>query len=198
MNRMIGTRALLIIFWALSGVVINAADVPKTSPAALKTAEAEYRLGPEDVIDVFVWKEPDLTTTVTIRPDGRISLPLTDQLEASGKTAAQLQLEITEKLKQFISNPVVNVIVRQVNSLKISVLGEVKKPDIYRIKNRVTVLDAIAMAGGFTEFAKPTKVVILRNGPQGPQRYQINIKQAVSEGAGAPIYLQPMDTVYVE
>jgi len=195
---MIGTRALLIIFWALSGVVINAADVPKTSPAALKTAEAEYRLGPEDVIDVFVWKEPDLTTTVTIRPDGRISLPLTDQLEASGKTAAQLQLEITEKLKQFISNPVVNVIVRQVNSLKISVLGEVKKPDIYRIKNRVTVLDAIAMAGGFTEFAKPTKVVILRNGPQGPQRYQINIKQAVSEGAGAPIYLQPMDTVYVE
>ena len=198
MNRMIGTRALLIIFWALSGVVINAADVPKTSPAALKTAEAEYRLGPEDVIDVFVWKEPDLTTTVTIRPDGRISLPLTDQLEASGKTAAQLQLEITEKLKQFISNPVVNVIVRQVNSLKISVLGEVKKPDIYRIKNRVTVLDAIAMAGGFTEFAKPTKVVILRNTPQGPQRYQINIKQAVSEGAGAPIYLQPMDTVYVE
>jgi polysaccharide biosynthesis/export protein len=196
MRRATGITVALITFWALSGMVIMAADVPKAP--VLKSAEAEYRLGPEDVIDVFVWKEPDLTTTVTIRPDGRISLPLTDQLDAAGKTAAQLQQEIAEKLKQFISNPVVNVIVRQVNSLKISVLGEVKKPDIYRIKNRVTVLDAIAMAGGFTEFAKPSKVVILRNTPQGQQRYQINIKQAVSDSAGAPIYLQPMDTVYVE
>lgn len=196
MRRITGRKVALITIWALSGLIVSAADVPKAS--VLKSAEAEYRLGPEDVIDVFVWKEPDLTCTVTVRPDGRISLPLTDQIEAAGKTAAQLQQEISEKLKQFISNPVVNVIVRQVNSLKISVLGEVKKPDVYRIKNRVTVLDAIAMAGGFTEFAKPTKVVILRNTPQGPQRYQVNIKQVVSDSKAAPVYLQPMDTVYVE
>ena len=196
MRRRTAGKVAFITVWVLSGLVMSAADVPKAP--VLKSAEAEYRLGPEDVIDVFVWKEPDLTVTVTIRPDGRISLPLTDQIEAAGKTAAQLQQEISEKLKQFISNPVVNVIVRQVNSLKISVLGEVKKPDVYRIKNRVTVLDAIAMAGGFTEFAKPTKVVILRNTPQGQQRYQINIKQAVSDSKAAPIYLQPMDTVYVE
>ena len=197
MRRMTWTRAALITVWALTGMVIFAADIPKTAPAPT-SAEAEYRLGPEDVIDVFVWKEPELTCTVTVRPDGRISLPLTDQVEASGKTAAQLQQEIAEKLRQYISNPVVNVIVKQVNSLKISVLGEVKKPDIYRIKNRVTVLDAIAMAGGFTEFSKPSRVVILRNTPQGPQRYQINIKEAVSDSRAAPVYLQPMDTVYVE
>jgi polysaccharide export outer membrane protein len=197
MRRMTGKEVALITAWALTGMVTIAADTPKTAPAP-KSAEAEYQLGPEDVIDVFVWKEPELTCTVTVRPDGRISLPLTDQVEAAGKTAAQLQQEIAEKLKQFISNPVVNVIVRQVNSLKISVLGEVKKPDVYRIKNRVTVLEAIAMAGGFTEFAKPSKVVILRNTPQGRQRYQINIKQAVSDAKAAPVYLQPMDTVYVE
>lgn len=196
MRRMTSKNVALITIWAVTGTVIIAADIPKMP--VLKSAEAEYRLGPEDVIDVFVWKEPELTCTVTVRPDGRISLPLTDQVEAAGKTAAQLQQEIAEKLRQYISNPVVNVIVKQVNSLKISVLGEVKKPDVYRIKNQVTVLDAIAMAGGFTEFAKPSKVVILRNTPQGPQRYQINIKQAVSDSRAAPIYLQPADTVYVE
>jgi polysaccharide export outer membrane protein len=133
-----------------------------------------------------------------IRPDGKISLPLANELEASGKTAAQLQQEITERLRRYITEPIVNVMVKQINSLKISVLGEVRKPDVYRIKNRVTVLDAIAMAGGFTDLARPTRVVVLRNGPAGPQRIKINVKQTVADEATAPFYLQPQDTVYVE
>jgi polysaccharide export outer membrane protein len=160
--------------------------------------EAEYRLGPEDVIEVFVWKEPELTTTVVIRPDGRISLPLANQLEASGKTAVQLQQEITARLSAYVVHPVVNVMVKQVNSLKVSVLGEVRRPDVYRIKNRVTVLDAIAMAGGFTDLARPNKVIVLRSTPAGPQRIKINIKQLVADESGAPVYLQTLDTVYVE
>jgi polysaccharide export outer membrane protein len=119
-------------------------------------------------------------------------------LEASGKTAVELQQEIAERLRQFIAQPVVNVMVKQVNSLKISVLGEVRKPDVYRIKNRVTVLDAIAMAGGFTDLARPNRVIVLRNGPAGPQRIKLNVKQAVVDQSGAPFYLQPLDTVYVE
>ena len=95
-------------------------------------------------------------------------------------------------------SPVVNVIVKQINSLKISVLGEVRKPDVYRIKNRVTVLDAIAMAGGFTDLARPNRVIILRNTPTGQQRIKINIKEAMASETSAPFLLQPLDTVYVE
>jgi polysaccharide export outer membrane protein len=180
----------------LAGIAFVAAAGDVTAPTA--PGASDYRLGPEDVIDVFVWKEPDLSTSVVIRPDGKISLPLANEIEASGKTAAELQVEITEKLQRYVTQPIVNVMVKQINSLKISVLGEVRKPDVYRIKNRVTVLDAIAMAGGFTDLARPNRVVVLRNTPTGPQRIKINIKQTVSDGTDAPFYLQPQDTVYVE
>jgi len=171
----------------------NSTVTPTVSPM-----ESDYHLGPEDVIDVFVWKEPDLSTTVVVRPDGKISLPLANEIEASGKTAVELQLEIVERLRKYVIQPVVNVMVKQINSMKISVLGEVRKPDVYRIKNRVTVLDAIAMAGGFTDLARPTKVIILRNTATGPQRIRINIKQVVEDDNHAAIYLQPLDTVYVQ
>jgi polysaccharide export outer membrane protein len=175
----------------------RAADLPKLAEPT-NNDQPEYRLGPEDVIEVFVYKEPDLSTTVTVRPDGRISLPLAGELDANGKAAAQLQQEIAERLKRYISGPVVNVMVKQINSLKISVLGEVRKPDVYRIKNRITVLDAIAMAGGFTDLARPNRVVVLRNTPSGQQRIRVNINQAVDDNVTRPLYLEPADTVYVE
>jgi polysaccharide biosynthesis/export protein len=188
--------ATLFILTSMA-LIANAADIRQPAHAA-NPAIPEYRLGPEDVIEVFVWKQPDLTATVVIRPDGRISLPLTNELEASGKTAIQLQKDITEKLREYVTQPVVNVIVKQVNSLKISVLGEVRKPDVYRIKNQVTVLDAIAMAGGFTDLARPNRVIVIRNAPFGTQRIKVNVKQVVADGSKAQFYLQPQDTVYVE
>jgi len=175
----------------------QAEDIPANAAAKIQ-GTSEYRLGPEDVLEVFVWKEPDLSTTVVVRPDGRISLPLANELEAGGKTVAQLQSEITTQLRRYISEPIVNVMVKQINSLKISVLGEVRKPDVYRIKNRVTVLDAIAMAGGFTDLARPSRVVILRNTETGQARIKIDIKQLVADGQSKPFYLEPLDTVYVE
>jgi polysaccharide export outer membrane protein len=177
-------------------VLVRAAEPPK--PPATMASEAEYRLGSDDVIEVFVWKEPELTTTVAVRPDGRISLPLAGELDARGKTANELQQEITVKLSQYVVQPVVNVMVKQVNSLKISVLGEVRKPDVYKIKSRVTVLDAIAMAGGFTDLARPNRVIVLRNSPAGPQRIKINVKELVANDHGTPFYLETLDTVYVE
>jgi polysaccharide biosynthesis/export protein len=188
--------AFLTILLTTTVALVTAAEIPK--PPAMAPHEAEYRLGPEDVIEVFVWKEPELTTTVTIRPDGRISLPLASELEVSGKTAAELQQEITIKLSRYVVQPVVNVMVKQVNSLKISVLGEVRRPDVYKIKNLVTVLDAIAMAGGFTDLARPNRVIVLRSTAAGPQRIKINIKQLVEDDSGAPLFLQTLDTVYVE
>lgn len=117
---------------------------------------------------------------------------------ASGKTTAELQQEITAKLSKYVNQPMVNVMVKQVNSLKISVLGEVRRPDVYKINNRVTLLDAIAMAGGFTDLARPNKVVLLRTTPAGSQRIKINIRQLVADGDGTFLYLQPLDTIYVE
>ena len=160
----------------------------------IKFGEVQYRLGPEDVIEVFVWKEPDLSTTVVVRPDGRVSLPLTGEVEAKGKTAAELQKEITERLRQFVSEPVVNVIVKEVNNPKISVLGQVRRPDIYKMKQRITLLDAIAMAGGFTEFAKRDRVIVIRNG----SRIRFDVKQLVADGKSDLFYLLPFDTVYIE
>ena len=180
----------------VTGLAHAGGAVDSVPPA--KAAPPDYRLGPEDVVDVFVWKEPDLSSTVVVRPDGKISLPLANELDAGGKTAAELQTEITDKLRQYITQPVVNVMVKEINSLKISVLGEVRKPGVYRIRNRVTVLDAIAMAGGFSDLAKPSKVVVLRNTPDGVQRIKINVKQVVGDDKNAPAYLQSLDTVYVE
>jgi polysaccharide export outer membrane protein len=178
-------------------VIARADDLPALNASTGGTA-LDYRLGSEDVLEVFVWKEPDLSATVTIRPDGKISLPLANELEASGKTAAQLQQEIVERLQRYIAEPVVNVMVKQINSLKISVLGEVRKPDVYKIKNQITVLDAIAMAGGFTDLARPNRVIVLRNTKSGQQRIKIDINHLVVDGNTPPLYLQPLDTVYVE
>ena len=174
----------------------GAAEKVEAIPAA-STGNSDYKLGPEDVVEVFVWKEPDLSTNVVVRPDGKISLPLVGELEVTGKSANQLQVEIEGRLQKYVSQPVFNVMVKQINSLKISVLGEVRKPDVYKIKNRVTVLDAIAMAGGFTDLARPTKVVVLRNSPAGQQRFLINLKD-VTERQAQPFYLEPLDAVYVE
>jgi len=166
------------------------------SPSAA-FGQAEYRLGPEDVISVFVWKQPDLSTTVVIRPDRKISLPLLGELDAAGKTASQLQAEIAAQLKQFVVDPRVNVIVKEINSPVISVLGQVRKPDRYHIRQRVTALEAIAMAGGFTDFAKRDKITIIRNGGTEKVRIQVDLKKVVS-GHGEVYYLEPLDTLYVQ
>jgi polysaccharide export outer membrane protein len=189
--------SILVLFPALASCFLaaQAADKPTIPPGG---QTLEFRLGPEDVLDVFVWKEPDLSTSVTVRPDGKISLPLAGELTASGKTAVEIQQELTERLQPYLKQPVITVIVKQINSLKISVLGEVRKPDVYKIKNRVTVLDAVAMAGGFTDLARPNRIVVLRKTPAGPVRFVVNINQLVEDKNGTPFYLEPLDTVYVE
>jgi polysaccharide export outer membrane protein len=160
--------------------------------------EGEYRLGAEDRIQFHVWKEPDLSTTVVVRPDGKISLPLIGEIEAVGKTVVQIQDETTRRLKQYVTDPMVTVIVTEVNSPKVSVLGQVKRPDVYSIKQRVTVLDAIAMAGGFTEYANRDSVVIIRAAKWGVQRIKLNLKPLIKDGRSSLPYVQPADTIYVE
>ena len=193
-----------VVFLTLCALVFSVPGIhagDKQKPLEIQSApgfDRDYRLGPEDLVEVFVWKEPDLTTTVAVRPDGRISLPLTNELQASGQTVTELQGEITKRLARFIANPIVNVMVKEVKSPKISVLGEVKKPDVYKMLQKLSVLDAIALAGGFTEFAKPEKVVVIRNGSGAVQRIPVNVKKLLKAGRGEVFPLQPSDVVYVQ
>jgi polysaccharide export outer membrane protein len=197
-------KTLLMIGLLACSLQLNAEHRPNTASSAPASAgtsifgESEYQLGPEDVIEVFVWKQPELSTTVVIRPDGKISLPLLGELEATDKTAVQLQEMVTHRLLQYVADPMVNVIVREVNSPKISVLGQVNKPDRYHIKQRLTVLDAIALAGGFTDFAKRDKVTIIRNSGPEKLRIQVNLKKVVQDGRGEVYYVEPLDTIYVQ
>jgi polysaccharide export outer membrane protein len=154
-------------------------------------------VGPEDVIEIFVWKEPDLSTTVTVRPDGMITLPLAGELEAAGWTPTRLGDEIADRLKQYMDRPLVTVVVKQINSPKISVLGEVRRPGRYLVLQATSVLDAIAMGGGFTEFASRDYVVVLRKTPSGQQRYRLNVKRMVNDNNSRVFRLNPQDVVYV-
>jgi polysaccharide export outer membrane protein len=180
-----------------AGPFANGQQQRPDAPAPAALMDGEYRLGPEDIVQVWVWKEPDLSATVVVRPDGKISLPLIGDLEAKGKSAVQLQEEVRKHLETYLSQPVVNVIVKEVNYPKISVLGQVRKPDLYKLRQKITVFDAIAMAGGFTDYAKRDKVTILRNNNSSPpQTIQINLKRLNRDNG--QIYVQPFDTVYVE
>lgn len=194
----ISLRSLsVILMLCLAGALSSAATGAQKKPTPLPIPPQEYRLGADDVISVFVWKEPDLSTTLTVGPDGRISMPLINDVQASGKTALQLQDEIKQKLSNYITDPLVTVSVREFNSFKFSVLGEVRTPGVYKSSQRVTVLDAIAMAGGFTEFAKRDDVTVIRNGNQD-QRININLKKYLKNGKSENLYLEPADVVYVK
>ena len=137
------------------------------TPNAQK-ASADYTIGPSDVLAINVWKDTELTRTVTVRPDGKISLPLAGELEVSGLTALQVQRLIVQRLTEYISNPQVTVIVQEVKSQAYLVMGKVAKPGEYELGKPTTVLEAIAGAGGFLEFAKSSKVYIIRRQDGGP------------------------------
>ena len=189
-------RAGLSVITLCAGLALNAFSEQGKAPTAANKPTSEYRLGPEDLIECFVYKEPELTSTAIVRPDGMISLPLVGEIQATGRTAVELQAEIVSKLREFMADPLVSVIVKEINSPKISVFGEVRRPDVFPIKQRMTVLDGIARAGGFTEFARRDRVTVIRVGLSGQERIKLNLDRLIKDGA--PFYLQAADTVFVE
>ncbi len=142
-------------------------------------APSDFFLGPEDVLKVMVWKSPDLSGEVTIRPDGTITLPLIGDVPAAGLTANVLAKRIGERLTEYVSSPIVTVQVKEVNSYFIYVLGEVIKPGKYPLKSYVNVMQGISLAGGFGPFANKNKIKVLRNmsvGSEGhEEKHQIEI-----------------------
>jgi len=163
------------------------------------TADSDkYVIGAEDVLSIHVWKEDALTRQVPVRSDGKISLPLIDEVQAAGLTPLQLKEALTLRLKEFIDNPSVSVIVTEANSQKVYVSGEVRTPGVYRLRGETTLLQVIPMAGGFTEWADQKKVLIIRKESEKDKRIVVNYKKIVSgEDMGANIVLKPGDTIIV-
>ena len=166
--------------------------------------EEGFRLGPEDVIDVVVFRNPDLTRAdIVIRPDGKVSLPLIGDVRAEGLTADELAKNITERYKEYKDNPAVSVSVKAVNSYKIFVLGEVKTPGKFPLQSYATVLQAISMAGGFTEFASENSIQVVRrmkteDGRSQEIRIPVNYDSLLSEGgAEYNFILRSGDTIVV-
>lgn len=139
----------------------------RTAPPA---AEPEpYKIGREDVLDISVWKDPELSRMMPVRPDGYVSLPIIGDVAAAGKTPTELAAEIKTKLTPYVQEPRVTVSVREVNSARVYVTGEVAHPGAYPLRGRISVLQAIALAGGFTDFADRDGMMVLRKGQQAGQ-----------------------------
>jgi polysaccharide export outer membrane protein len=171
----------------------------KKEPQAEAIASSDqYVIGPEDLLYINVWREEALTRAVPVRADGKISLPLVDEVQAAGLTPLQLKQSLTEKLKNFIDNPNVSVVVTEANSFKVYVTGEVRTPGVYRLRSETTLLQIIPMAGGFTEWANQKKILIVRKEGGKERRITANYKKILEgEDLGSNVVLKPGDTIIV-
>ncbi len=166
--------------------------------AAVGTWASEYTIGPEDVLDIAVWNNTAVSRTVPVRPDGKISLPLVNDVQAAGLTPMQLRDVLMKQLAKYIATPEVSVMVREIHSFTVTVIGEVKTPGRYEFRSRATVLDAIAAAGGFNEFAARARVGILRQEGAAFKRIPFNYNKGVSsDGQNENLFLRPGDIVVV-
>lgn len=162
-------------------------------------ATGDYQIGNSDILTINVWKEPEVSRTVPVRSDGKISLPLIGEIQAAGKTPAELQSDIGKGLHDYISEPEVTVIVQEQKSQRFNILGQVQRPGSYLLNPPMTVLDAIAIAGGFRDFAKVKSIKVMRQQADGKQvSFAFNYKQAMNGTNSAQnIELEPHDTIYV-
>lgn len=180
-----------------------------TTPSALPAPTAvlgsahplpsDYRIGPGDVLQINVWKNETLSRIVPVRPDGKISLPLLQDVQAAGLTPLQLRDKLATALSEFMPNPEISVSVNDVRSMHISVLGQVQRPGVLELHGSTTILEAIAMAGGFRDFASPSRIVVLRTDQAGKtDRIRFNYNKAVSSSSDEQnMILKPGDVVVV-
>jgi polysaccharide biosynthesis/export protein len=213
-NHPIGVGVVLIVLagslWA-QAPASSEAHVGLPAPAAAaslaqplttsvnKPHDDSFVIGIDDLLSINVWKEPDVSRSIPVRPDGRISLPLVGEVQAAGQTPLQLEREIAGKLRTYIAEPEVTVMVQQINSEKFNILGQVVKPGSYPLTRGTTVLDAIATANGFREFAKQKAIYILRPNSTGAEsRIRFNYKDVIQgKHPEQNIKLEPRDTIVV-
>ncbi len=158
----------------------------------------EYTMGEGDVLFISVWQNEDLNQEVIVRPDGRVSFPLVGDVMAVGRTITQLDQDVTDRLKEFIREPEVSISIRKLGGSKVIILGEVARPGVYAVSGNRTLLEAIALAGGFTRDAVANSVVLIRGGLQNPKGKRLNLKKAMAaKDFDGNIALQSEDIIYV-
>jgi polysaccharide biosynthesis/export protein len=194
-------RTAMWIFLALSLASLSALAAGQDStqakdPAPASQAGPTYVIGPDDTLYISVWKEPDLTETLPVRADGKISMPLLNDVQAAGLTPMQLGAALTEKLKKYVSDPHVTIVVTQMNSQRVYVTGEVLHPGAMNLTPNMTVLQALSSAG-FTQFANTKGIYVLRNENGSERKLAVNYKKLIKGEGGQNIALKPGDTIIV-
>jgi polysaccharide export outer membrane protein len=180
-----------------SAQILSAVDI-KSQPVKAATDDPNYSIAPEDVLTIDVWKEPEISRTVPVRRDGKISLPLLNDLQAAGLTPTQLGAEIVEKLRATIVHPQVTVIVAQMSSLRIYILGQVTRGGAYPLVPDMTVMQALSIAGGFTPYANVKKIYVMRKENGADKIYPVNYKEVISgRKTEQNIHLKAGDTIVV-
>lgn len=180
-----------------AAVPATTAVAPAAATARSFDATAGFRIGAEDILDIQVWKNcTELCRTVPVRPDGMVSFPLVHDIQAAGLTASELREQLTQRLAEFIPSPEVSVIVREVHSVKVSVVGAVRMPGHYEVNSAATVLDLIARAQGLTEFANRDRIVVHRQNGATATRLPFNYSR-VADGKDENFFVQPGDIIVV-
>jgi polysaccharide biosynthesis/export protein len=181
--------AVMSVF-ILIGEETSQAQAPHDSPS--------YLIGPNDILSIYVWKEPELTREVTVMPDGRVTFPLAGEIVAQGQTVTQLKKAITQKLEKYVTAPEVTVIVKESKSQMIYTIGKVARPGPYPLISSMTILQALSAAGGFTEWADQKNIVIVRRQAGKEIQIPFNYKEFTSgQNLDKNILLQPGDTIVV-
>lgn len=191
---------VLIVMYLHTAGCSRPTGTPVDDLIPLPSSGSTYRIGPADKLTISVWKNADISRTVVVRPDGMISLPLLNDVKAAGLTPEELRDMLTDRLQDYLNNVELSVIINEIHSLKYAVLGEVLNPARYEYQSRLTVLEAIAAAGGLKPFAARKRIVILRqiDGNDAVQRIPFNYDQAAaSNGSKGNVELQPGDIVMV-
>jgi polysaccharide biosynthesis/export protein len=173
------TRKQVAVFCVIC-IMSAAAGFAQQSAAPSPAAQTPlYVIQPNDMLEIFVWKEPELTRKVLVRPDGRISFPLVQDLMAAGISPGELKDQIEKRLKEFLSAPNVTVIVDAIQSYRVFVVGKVQKPGMVSSEKPITVLQALALAGGFQEYAKDSDIMVIRNSALENLSFDVNYKDVV-------------------
>jgi len=189
-----------MVFFVSTIIVFSQTDreIPLKKEAQAGVDQERYVIGPEDVLYIHVWKEDALSRSVPVRMDGNISLPLIHEMKAAGLTPVQLEAAITERLKKLYENPNVSVIVMEANSFKVYVSGQVMKPGVYKLRDETTILQIIPMAGGFTDWAKQKKILVIRKENGKEKRFTVDYKKAMKgDDPNSNVVLKPGDTIIV-
>jgi polysaccharide biosynthesis/export protein len=199
-------RHLVVAFVLFAaGVAPAMAQTPAGAPAqpGAETAAAVvtppgYTIGPDDVLTIVFWREKDMSAEVTVRPDGRVSLPLINDVVAAGRTPEQLRLAVTEAAAKFIADPTVTIVVKAIHSRKVFITGQVSKPSEYALGGPTTVLQLIAMAGGVLEYADSENITVLSTADGKPTSFRFNYKEVMNrKNLQQNVLLKPGDTIIV-